>query len=696
MAISEQLRQEYASHGDQLELYSERPVTAYLYQHYDNLFGRKSMRSITFRCQKDEDDSDESNVTATFQLCVDPGARRDTTTPPAILGLTRIVESPLAPSIPGRLVGANPTCPATVNVMQGWLEDCRSNHHCSHRSNGPLPLPTRVLDVSSSTPGVVKLVEVRDRPEISDYYVALSHCWGLNQSFKTTNRSLRHHKAGIDVRLLPKTFRDAIDITRLLKIRYLWIDSLCIIQDDGSDWGRESLVMGTYYLRAHLVISASRASSDDEGFLSEREPSHAISIGISMAPGIAGSVYLTMNNEGLSGRLPIMKEPLQGRAWVLQERHLARRNLFFGRRQLYWTCGEVTASELGEWLPGSATTFTSITDHSSEDVREDGNLDHRGEDDHFRKHFQWCRILQEYTGLDLTKDMDRLPALSGIASLISQRTNMAYCAGIWLDGLIPGLLWSRKGFETLRKPSSYRAPSWSWASLDGPREFVLSEFRNAALWATYDVLTKYHSHTVMADKENPFGLVANKGNLMVEGPLLLVKRFLGRYGEVDFDTPRYNAQVIGAKWASSFDTFAVLEADLSDEPGSPSGGSLVLPLGIPCTLDSSESLDAAHVLFLTQRHSKDFGDLVKSRCYFGLLLQPTEIEGVYRRVGVVEGVLFHTTLALDSKSLKETYEAGVDLLERTDLDISIPAIWMEFQFPEPLLERYPKSRVTLE
>lgn len=76
----------------------------------------------------------------------------------------------------------------------------------------------------------------------------------------------------------------------------------------------------------------------------------------------------------------------------------------------------------------------------SEDVHEDGNLVHRGEDDHLPRNFLWCRILQEYTGLDLTKDMDRLPVLSKIASLISQRTNMAYGTGTWLDGRIPGLL----------------------------------------------------------------------------------------------------------------------------------------------------------------------------------------------------------------------------------------------------------------
>ncbi|KAF0320296.1 het domain-containing protein [Colletotrichum asianum] len=100
-------------------------------------------------------------------------------------------------------------------------------------------------------------------------YVALSHCWGPEQLHppETTWSNLRQRQECIDLTTLPSTFRDAVLVTRNLGVQYLWIDSLCIVQDDTADWQTESSKMAGYYSNAYLVISAAQAEDSTQGFL---------------------------------------------------------------------------------------------------------------------------------------------------------------------------------------------------------------------------------------------------------------------------------------------------------------------------------------------------------------------------------------------------------------------------------------------
>jgi hypothetical protein len=105
--------------------------------------------------------------------------------------------------------------------------------------------------------------------DLKGEYVTLSHCWGDRHIVTTTKESLPRRKDGIEVSLLPKTFVDAIMITRKLKFRYLWIDSLCIIQDDEADWELESKEMAKIYKNSALTISASAAPNGEYGCFSQ-------------------------------------------------------------------------------------------------------------------------------------------------------------------------------------------------------------------------------------------------------------------------------------------------------------------------------------------------------------------------------------------------------------------------------------------
>ncbi|KAF4996359.1 hypothetical protein FDECE_12503 [Fusarium decemcellulare] len=152
--------------------------------------------------------------------------------------------------------------PQVLELAQNWLKNCEENHPACNLVDGPFP--RRLIFVGDNTADY-KLVE-RVHPDTP--YVALSHCWGTQQAFTTTRSNLDHRKAGIKQTDLPATFQDAITVTKGLGLKYIWIDSLCIVQDDESDWNHESGRMGGIYERSFCTIAASTASGDQFGFLS--------------------------------------------------------------------------------------------------------------------------------------------------------------------------------------------------------------------------------------------------------------------------------------------------------------------------------------------------------------------------------------------------------------------------------------------
>ena len=95
--------------------------------------------------------------------------------------------------------------------------------------------------------------------------MTLSHCWGTSRRLMATKETLKDLQGGVAVSSLPETFRDAIVITRRLGIRYLWIDYLCIIQDDPQDWEREASKMADVYRNSYLTISAAASADSSSG-----------------------------------------------------------------------------------------------------------------------------------------------------------------------------------------------------------------------------------------------------------------------------------------------------------------------------------------------------------------------------------------------------------------------------------------------
>ncbi|PNP80891.1 hypothetical protein FNYG_05706 [Fusarium nygamai] len=284
---------------------------------------------------------------------------------------------PSAQHVPGRIRELFSGSLKARDLIRFWTQNCDRGHNCQQK-DAPL-LPTRVLDLGSVLE--FKTVRLWETGGAKGQYLALSHSWGGADILTTKRQTLQAHSAGIQIKRLPQTFLDAVQIALGLGLRYVWIDSLCIIQDDFSDWEREAPRMADVYHGAYLTVSASHALNALEGCfprfrMFEYQPMDTLSTGFAekcnhgdfvpvetsvsfrrpsklffhknwMPPSeMANPTVYRVGNYGKKGD-PIALETLSSRAWTLQERLLSPRVLHFGREQMYWECKHCFIAEDG-------------------------------------------------------------------------------------------------------------------------------------------------------------------------------------------------------------------------------------------------------------------------------------------------------------------------------------------------------------
>ena len=224
-----------------------------------------------------------------------------------------------------------------TNLLQQWLHDCDTAHVGCRRDEESPPLPTRLLAIGTASSQHIKLlnsIDLHAEPADTCQYAALSYRWGdpkLHIPYQTTVETLSDHMRCINLEDLPLLLQHAIKVTRDIGMRYIWVDSLCIVQDDDDDWEKEADLMDSVFRAAFCVIAATRATGVREGFLQERAP--RLSFQLQGSPVFVAEDIENFQRDVLEGHL-------NKRAWVLQERALARRTIYFTETQIYWECGD--------------------------------------------------------------------------------------------------------------------------------------------------------------------------------------------------------------------------------------------------------------------------------------------------------------------------------------------------------------------
>ncbi|KAI0015926.1 HET-domain-containing protein [Xylariomycetidae sp. FL0641] len=352
-----------------------------------------------------------------------------------------------------------------------WIKDCCEQHE-SCKAHLTDWLPKRVLDLSISD-DLVFLAE----PNKTDRgpYVALSHCWGGIVPIRTLRSTFSQFKDGIPMESLPTTFRQAVQVTRQLGCAYLWIDSLCIIQDDKEDWTQQAVQMAMIYGRSYVTIAATASANSSQGLFRQHQPRNVKHIiervldgdqhVVYAKPSLEHSPYYDSSPYGLG---PSVSAPLLERAWCFQEYILAPRVLCFTQWEILWACSSHRACNCGLYSKYNR----EIVNESDLKARFSREL--QGSTEGLLR--LWKDIVAQYSLKKITYEEDRLPALAGIAYLFTGKGLGRYINGLWETTLSQDLFWRQNWALAaeygviVRRSSNLAMPSWAWTSVTGPVE----------------------------------------------------------------------------------------------------------------------------------------------------------------------------------------------------------------------------------
>lgn len=532
--------------------------------------------------------------------------------------------------------------------IRSLLDTCANEHDC-----GPeFPVdtsnrPTRLIDLGrEGTNDPVRLCN----GATSEPYVALSYCWGGRQSLLTKRENLEQHQKVIPVSGLAQSVQDAIRITKKLGIRLLWVDCLCIIQNDKRDKSREIGKMRNVYANSYLTICAGRARAAADGFLNPRtEPfkmDHAIvasdltddlssqaakaqscnpedvsgSLVISLPDGAKGEVNIRRRIEYSSAM-----EPLVARAWTYEERLLSKRIVTFGQC-ITWRCldSHCLLGDTGDhWFPPDEENVNSVRGEPHALALQPKRLKRR-----------WHDLVTAYSTRSMYDETDKLPAIAGIVQQIQPDGDpQAYLAGLWRSQVADDLMWCLPQYGT--KPTQWRAPSWSWASLNG-----LVRFQDAAdMIRGKDVLIENVVYDAELDSGlSPFGELKS-ASLFVTGRIGVAERGLVAWKSPHGNAPTAFEEILcdsGDGSTISYEGMSRLKIDLEED-------------SLRCREDEESAYAPGNATLLRSERvwclplhgcvyfepDDTWGDDRYETRMDGLLLVKSD-EGSYRRIGVFE------------------------------------------------------------
>ncbi|CAH0025043.1 unnamed protein product [Clonostachys rhizophaga] len=363
---------------------------------------------------------------------------------------------------------------SVARFVQHWSNHCTETHPgCTKRdvsstTTTSIALPTRLLDLGDTDSKKFRIVQSQKCCQKNDQYVTLTHRWS-HDTPKLLQTNCEQYYTFQSDNMLPQDYQDIISICRAMSVQFLWIDSLCILQDSPEDLLREIKTMLNVYQNALLTLSICWDYSDSTIFPSRRGDTLSIVPPNDESKNIAYSTTgCAFVNHVDEFKINVTHSLVNSRGWVLQERTLSRRIVYLGNEQLYWECDGAIASE----------TMSNIL--QDKDVRR-MPLFHDSDD--FRNAL-WPKLVEKYSQCGLTSESDRLAAISGISRMMSAANPRdRYIAGIWSEYWLFDLLWTPlvKNFwprnGALLRTCAVRtieptqeAPSWSWMAFPGPVE----------------------------------------------------------------------------------------------------------------------------------------------------------------------------------------------------------------------------------
>ncbi|KAK0660866.1 heterokaryon incompatibility protein-domain-containing protein [Cercophora samala] len=368
----------------------------------------------------------------------------------------------------------------SMRTIKAWLRGC-DDEHPSCQQVGSSWLPTRLIYIGTDDHVTPRLVQVSAaRLPLSTRYIALSYCWGppsrTRPQLTTTIAALPERLEGIPEHIMPGTHRDLVLLARRLGIQYIWIDALCIIQDDVKDWETEAASMFRVYRHAYLTVVAAAGDTCHSGFLSRPGigPLAVVpfqSRSATDSGSVSGSYLLSWHLE-YSAWDANNPSHMSGcswatRGWTLQEDVLSSRVVYFRDTTAFFRC------QTHRCLEHSATIYRNVhrwqerLSAAAVAAPSGGTKSNNAteETDKTGLYNLWRAMVTEYSLRNLTVEEDKLPAISGLARSFNVGLEDEYCAGLWRGDFVRGLLWSTR--HDAEEPTRFCAPSWSWASWKG-------------------------------------------------------------------------------------------------------------------------------------------------------------------------------------------------------------------------------------
>ncbi|KAF7926833.1 uncharacterized protein EAE98_006218 [Botrytis deweyae] len=324
--------------------------------------------------------------------------------------------------------------------------------------NGMVIAPTRLIYVGSQDAGDLPRLVDGQECLYKGGYLILSYCWGMTPKdapWQLTTTTMPLFATEIPLSILPQTLHDAIMLTRKLGEHYIWIDSMCILQDSTEDWQFEASNMASIYGSAIMTLVAA-SSSVYGGMTDRRNPLRNSAASLDLQDGHSKSTVYILPN-GQPRNAPLLP-PTDSRGWCYQEDLLSSRLVKLTQKSIIWQC---------------------LGDKSNPNTRSQG-LEQLIQHPPYRWYTLWYRLIEQYSNKSLTYPKDRLLAFYGIAC---DKAADAYLAGLLKTDPWASLLWCRDENQIRRRPGhrykEYVAPSWSWAGIDAP---VLFYEANARHW----------------------------------------------------------------------------------------------------------------------------------------------------------------------------------------------------------------------